>query len=203
MASQRLLSRLKNFVSRRVARSVQFARIQVYRFLSSAQVDNRGATFFQPVLISGQGKVILGRCQLGVWPSPHFFSGHIYIEVRDKNAVVEIGDRVVVNNNVVIVAERSRIAIGDDTLIGTEVSIYDSDFHHLSPVLRNSGAHEAAPVTIGQNVFIGARVTILKGCEIGRNAVIANGSVVTKSISDDVIAGGVPARVLRSFSEDA
>ncbi|MCD5385366.1 hypothetical protein LRZ95_01725 [Candidatus Gracilibacteria bacterium] len=40
---------------------------------------------------------------------------------------------------------------------------------------------------------------ILKGVTIGDNSVIANGSVVTKSIQSNVIAGGVPAKVIKNL----
>jgi len=37
----------------------------------------------------------------------------------------------------------------------------------------------------------------LKGVRIGRNSVIAAGSVVTRSIPENCVAGGHPARPLR------
>ena len=52
---------------------------------------------------------------------------------------------------------------------------------------------------ISENVFIGDNVTILKGVTIGVNSVIGNGSIVTKSIPDNVIAAGNPARVIRNI----
>ena len=42
-------------------------------------------------------------------------------------------------------------------------------------------------------------VTILKGVTIGKNSVIGNGSIVTKSIPENVIAAGNPARVIRNL----
>jgi maltose O-acetyltransferase len=48
-------------------------------------------------------------------------------------------------------------------------------------------------------VFIGSNVTVLKGVVIGENSVIANGSVVTKSIPANVIAGGNPCKFLKNI----
>jgi maltose O-acetyltransferase len=62
--------------------------------------------------------------------------------------------------------------------------------------MRHSGMVNAASVEIGENVFIGSNVTILKGVRIGNNSVIACGSLVTKSIPDNTIAGGVPAKII-------
>lgn len=58
-----------------------------------------------------------------------------------------------------------------------------------------------APITIGSNVFIGLRATILPGVTLGDNVVVAAGSVVTRSFGDDVVIGGVPARVIRTLEE--
>ena len=54
---------------------------------------------------------------------------------------------------------------------------------------------------IGENAWIGAGATILPGVHIGKNAVIGAGSVVTRDIPDDVVAVGVPCRVVRPVSE--
>lgn len=121
------------------------------------------------------------------------------LEAHDATARIEIEDGVWINNNAVIIAERGSIRIGANTLIGTDFTVYDSDFHDFHPERRMAGTHECAPVNIGKNVFIGSRVMVLKGVTIGDNAVIASGSVITKSLPENCIAGGVPARVIRSI----
>ncbi|SUG25694.1 galactoside O-acetyltransferase [Salmonella enterica subsp. arizonae] len=57
------------------------------------------------------------------------------------------------------------------------------------------------PVTIGNNVWIGSQVVINPGVTIGDNSVIGAGSVVTKDIPPDVVAAGVPCRVLRKITQ--
>ena len=54
-----------------------------------------------------------------------------------------------------------------------------------------------APIEIGDDVWIGARCQILKGVHIGARSIIAAGSVVTKDVPADCIAGGNPAKVIR------
>ena len=54
-------------------------------------------------------------------------------------------------------------------------------------------------VKIGNDVWPGMDVIVLGGVTIGAGSVIAAGSVVTKSISENVLAGGVPAQVIRSL----
>lgn len=54
-------------------------------------------------------------------------------------------------------------------------------------------------ITIGNDVWIGMDTIVLGGVTIGNGSVIAAGSVVTKSIPENVLAGGVPARVIKSL----
>ena len=57
----------------------------------------------------------------------------------------------------------------------------------------------AAPIRIGRRVWIGANVVITKGVTIGDNSVIAAGAVVTRDIPANVVAGGVPAKVIKEI----
>ena len=94
------------------------------------------------------------------------------------------------------------VEIGVDCLIGADVMIVDTDFHAISPLRRrhNNDSNDigAQGVFIADNVFIGARAIILKGVKVGANSVIAAGSVVTRDIPSNTIAGGNPARIIRS-----
>lgn len=53
------------------------------------------------------------------------------------------------------------------------------------------------PIRIGDNVWIGMGVVVLPGVQIGNNVIIAANSVVTKDIPSNVIAGGIPCKVLK------
>ena len=48
------------------------------------------------------------------------------------------------------------------------------------------------------DVWIGTNVTIVAGVTVGKGSVIAAGAVVTKDIPEYSIAGGVPAKVIKS-----
>ena len=68
--------------------------------------------------------------------------------------------------------------------------------------MRNTDIEYARPVTVGDNVWIGGNVVINPGVAIGNNVVIGSGSVVTRSIPDNVIAAGNPCRVIREITEN-
>lgn len=57
------------------------------------------------------------------------------------------------------------------------------------------------PIKIGDYVYIGNNVIILPGVTIGNNVVIGAGAVVSKSIPDNSLAVGVPARVIKTADE--
>lgn len=164
--------------------------------LSTCKVIDSGARFNQPVLIIGQGEVVLGKCNLGVPSSPYFLSGYMYIEAREPGSRVVVEDGVWINNNACIVAERTSIIIREGSLIGPELCVFDSDFHDINPHKRMAGTQKTKPVEIGKNSFLGGRVTVLKGVVIGENSVVAAGCVVVRSVPANSIVRGNPGRVV-------
>lgn len=107
---------------------------------------------------------------------------NVEINVRE-NAVVEIGNDVFLNSACMITA-REKVVIGDNTILGPNVIIYDND-HMIrdGKILDNEFVTD--PVIIGSNVWVGAGVVILKGSCIGDHCVIAAGSVVKGKIECD------------------
>lgn len=59
-----------------------------------------------------------------------------------------------------------------------------------------------ASIRIGKNVWIGSNATILPGVTIGDNSIIGAGAVVTKDIPANVVAAGVPAKVIRKIEAE-
>ncbi len=92
------------------------------------------------------------------------------------------------------------VVIGNNVLIGPDVGIYTIN-HPINAEARNQGLGQALPVHIGNDVWIGGHSTIVPGVTIGSNVVIAAGAVVTKDIPDNVIAGGVPAKVIKTIED--
>jgi acetyltransferase-like isoleucine patch superfamily enzyme len=85
------------------------------------------------------------------------------------------------------------IEVGDNTIVGYNTSILAHEF--LVNELR------VGEVKIGKNVTIGANCTILPGVNIGDNSTISAHSLVNADVPSNVLAGGVPARVIRNKSE--
>jgi maltose O-acetyltransferase len=88
------------------------------------------------------------------------------------------------------------VSIGNNVVIGQEVSIITAG-HHIAGPYQRAGALRAEPVSIGNGTWIAARVTVLPGVNIGNGVIVAAGAVVARDVPDNVLVGGVPARVLR------
>ncbi len=112
---------------------------------------------------------------------------------------ITIGDYFFANRNCQIL-DGGKVTFGDHVFIAPNCCFTTAE-HALDVEQRNQGLEVALPITIGNNVWIGAGCTILGGVSIGDNTVIGAGSVVTKDIPPNVIAVGVPCRVLREITE--
>jgi acetyltransferase-like isoleucine patch superfamily enzyme len=122
--------------------------------------------------------------------------------VVDAHCELVIGDNVGMSSTAIIC--QNKISIGNNVRIGGGTVIYDTDFHSLSYKERISipedvSGIKAKEVFIDDNVFIGAHSMILKGVVIGRNAIVGAGSVVTKSIPENEIWAGNPAKFIRTI----
>src|ERR1041384_2050595 len=107
---------------------------------------------------------------------------------------LRIGDRVLINHGCSIGATKS-ISIGERCNIGSQSILIDNAFHELDPERRDQQP-ESAPLVLEDNVWLAARVIVLPGVTIGRNTVVGAGSVVTKDIPPNVLAAGIPAKVI-------
>ena len=98
------------------------------------------------------------------------------IIVAKGKGQIKIGNRVGISGATIY--SWDRIEIGDDTRIGANVKIVDTDFHPIDPAERLKGNNDAAktrPIKIGKNVFIGMNSLILKGTVLGDNCVVGGG----------------------------
>lgn len=112
---------------------------------------------------------------------------------------ISLGDNFYANFDCVIL-DGAEVTIGNNVLFGPRVGIYTAN-HAIDAAERVAGGCYAKPVTIGNHVWIGGGVNINQGVTIGDNSIIGSGSVVTKDIPANVIAAGVPCRVIRPITD--
>lgn len=119
----------------------------------------------------------------------------------ERNAFFTPGLTVGDNSGVGVNSEvYGPVTIGENVMMGPEVVIYTSshEFSRTDIPIMEQGSTPAEPVMIGDDCWIGRRAMIMPGVRIGNGCVIGAGAVVTKDIPPYSVAGGVPARVLRS-----
>jgi FkbH-like protein len=110
---------------------------------------------------------------------------------------ITIGDSVWINFGAVVAAHNS-ISIGDHCMIGQYCIVSDVD---VPERFAESGV-ESKPIRIEDRVWLAGRVTVRPGVTIGAGSVVISGSIVESDIPPGVIAGGIPARVLRALGEE-
>jgi acetyltransferase-like isoleucine patch superfamily enzyme len=109
----------------------------------------------------------------------------------------KIGKNVFINHACSFL-DMGGITIEDEVLIGPRVNLVTEN-HPLDPNDRRTLITK--PITIKRRAWIGAGATILPGVTIGENAVVAAGAVVSKDVPDNMVVGGVPARIIKSIHD--
>lgn len=137
-------------------------------------------------------KELLGEMGENVMITPPFWCDYGYN--------ISVGDYFYSNHNLII-TDGAEVKFGNNVFIAPNCCFTTAE-HAIDAEQRNAGMEIAKPITVGNNVWIGAGSTILAGVTIGDNTVIGAGSVVRKSIPSNVIAVGVPCKVLREITEE-
>lgn len=96
------------------------------------------------------------------------------------------------------------ISIGDDTTVSFDCTFVTHDastrvIRHLPDGDPETGFF--APISVGKNCFIGFRTTVLAGVTIGDNTIIGACSLVNRDIPSNVVAAGVPCKVICTLDE--
>ncbi|NDR54776.1 sugar O-acetyltransferase [Actinomyces sp. 565] len=134
---------------------------------------------------------IFGEIGEYVWVEPPL---HVAYGIHTR-----VGSPVYANAGLQIIDD-SPVTIGNRVMFGPRVMIATAG-HPIHPQARDHGQQFSAPVVIEDDVWIGGNVTILPGVTIGRGSVVAAGAVVNANVPPMVVAGGVPARVLREITD--
>lgn len=129
------------------------------------------------------------------------------------DAFGDLKDQIIIGTNVQVgdyvhIAAIESVKLGNDVLLASRVYISDHDHGSYSgenichpDEKQVSKKLVSSPIKIGNNVWLGEGVCVLKGVEIGDNSIIGAQSVVTKSIPENSIAVGIPAKVIKKYNE--
>lgn len=176
-----------------------------HRLLDNAKKRIRGAVVAR---LSGaerfgsglgvKGKIVFdiqGKATFGDNINVHGHITPVEILVR-KGGTLVMGSNVGINYGVSIEVWHE-VRIGDYCGLSAYVSIIDDNRHETEP----DAPLYKGPVIIEDNVWLGRNVAIMPGVRIGEGSVIAANAVVTKDIPPHVMAGGVPAKVIKKLEQ--
>ncbi len=138
--------------------------------------------------IVNKGKIEIGNL-VRIWSNVN----RVRLSVG-KQGYLRIGDNTRINGATISVQEE--VLIGNNCRIAPHVIIMDGDFHDTQDRFSDG---KKSRIIIKDNAWIATRAMILKGVTIGEGAVVAAGSVVTKSVPDFTVVGGVPAREIKKI----
>ncbi|MDQ0361471.1 sugar O-acetyltransferase [Breznakia pachnodae] len=131
-------------------------------------------------------------------------SGNVYIQPNfncDYGKNIHVGKDFIANYNVTIL-DIAPVVIGDYCMIGPNTLITTVG-HPISAKGRREKKAQGKKIVIGDNVWIGGNCTILPDVSIGNNVVVAAGAVVTKSVPDNCIVGGIPAKIIKYIEDES
>lgn len=154
------------------------------------------------LMIGGRGQLVMGEkvtINSSARSNPVGGKNRTSIHITSKAKII-IGNNVGISNSLLYAWDL--IVIEDDVMIGGGCQIYDTDFHSIQyqdRILKGDNKVKTAPVTIKKGAFIGTSSIVLKGVTIGEKSIVAAGSVVTKSVPDEEIWGGNPAKFIRKL----
>lgn len=145
-------------------------------------------------VITGPGRVTIG--------DDCFIMSHTIKTVRLRTLLpdskIAIGNHVGFNGSSLVC--RKEIFIDDFCNIA-DAYITDTPAHPISMDRRLYSASEieGESVFIGKNVWISVNVVVLKGVRIGDNTVIGACSLITNSLPANILAVGIPAKVVQKI----
>jgi acetyltransferase-like isoleucine patch superfamily enzyme len=200
LESLALADRMKWVVGYEMRRLAAYPFIRILFACHGLKWGKRWRIWGMPMIqrFSGSSILLGDGLQLRSWPStnPLTPNHRVVLATRSSEAVIRLGEDAGLTGATLVAAER--IEIGDRVVVGANALIVDTDFHPLDPLERRSGRFpgKSLPVIIEDDVFIGTSAMILKGVHIQAEAVVGAGSVVTGDVPRRAIVAGNPARVV-------
>lgn len=122
----------------------------------------------------------------------------VHIEIHGEGCQLKIERNTIIGEDCYLSAREkgTQLTIGADCMFSRNVKIMTSDGHDI---LRGAQRiNPAQSIHIGTHVWLADNVTILKGVSIGDGSVVGINSTLTKSIAEQQIAVGSPAKVVAS-----
>jgi acetyltransferase-like isoleucine patch superfamily enzyme len=146
-----------------------------------AMVSPRAEVEITPHLVLGRGTVVSS-----------------FTKIKATDGPLRIGRNVEIAVGCMLSAHTTGVEIGDDCLIGPNVTIVGNNYHYdeLETPIRLQGKVSSKGIRIAANVWIGSGCCLLDGADIGSGAILTPNTVVSSRIPPNSIVQGNPAKVI-------
>jgi acetyltransferase-like isoleucine patch superfamily enzyme len=118
--------------------------------------------------------------------------------------MLEIGDNVGISWQTSI-SVGTRVVLGDNVRIAQRCFLAGYPGHPQDADDRAAGLpcteSQIGDIVLEPDVWLGTGVMVMPGVRIGRGTIVAAGSVVTRDLPPFVVAGGMPAKVIRELPQ--
>lgn len=184
---------------------------KIYSILAKTRYSGGRSNLFDKgvVILSKRANFFLGnRCKFGSNAIISVDTGKLIIgnnfnmsslsTIACYGGVIEIGDNCSLNPYSILYGH-GNLKIGNFVRIAAHTTIIPANHVFADknlPITRQGTSKKG--IVIEDDCWIGAGVTILDGVTIGKGSVIAAGAVVNEDIPPYSIAGGIPAKILKS-----
>lgn len=187
----------KEIFSRIAAKLIPNILVNLYLMIKfKCIIDLRSKIIFPRNLKIGKGSII-GKCDI-------IAKGNIcigksclindYVILNSKNGYINIGDNTSINNFTIIYGNGG-VEIGSYCAIAHSVKIIKN--HDIPEINHPYGSSTEKFTSIGDYVWLCANVVIIDGISIGNNVIVGANSFVNKSIDENMIVAGSPAKIIK------
>ena len=115
--------------------------------------------------------------------------------------LLEIGENTYVGMNCILNGFAAKLKVGKNVSIAQNVNIMVDSGPNASPAMQRVFPIEKGPVNIGNNCWVGTGAIIMPNVSLGEFCIVAANSYVNKSFPAFSIIGGIPARLIRTFTD--
>ncbi len=118
---------------------------------------------------------------------------------------LKVGKNVTFGSNINWGSEPYLITIKDNVSLSSNIMFltHDGGSFAFRDKEGYKDVNKFGKIVVEERAFIGANVTIMPNVRIGKRSVVGAGAVVTKSVPDDCVVAGIPARIVCSTFEYA
>lgn len=184
---------------KQVASIVKRAKNKIETILDDTGYGSIGkkSTIIKPMRIIGKKRIYIGD-NVTILNSARIETVRKWGD-KELNGKLTIGDGTSIEQCCHLIAAKA-VEIGKDCVLSAFVYISDCSHGYSPQTAIMQSELDIKPVKIGNHCFIGIGSCIMPGVELGDNVVIGANSVVTKSIPDNSMAAGTPAKVIKKYN---